>query len=59
MQNVIKSIYEKMIELDDATEIAETFFQIDYSSEWDADKFLNEFNDALDAELEARADACN
>lgn len=59
MKNVMKSIYEKMIELDDAVEIAETFDNMEYSSDWDADTFLHKFEEALEAELEARADSCN
>lgn len=54
MDKVIKSIYDKMIAMNDADEIAETFLEMDYSSEWDADTFLIEFEKALEGELEVR-----
>lgn len=59
MKNVINGIYEKMIKMNDATEIAETFVNMEYNSEWDADTFLNNFENALDDELYAMADACD
>ncbi|MFA9376249.1 MAG: hypothetical protein ACERKZ_05770 [Lachnotalea sp.] len=59
MINVINSIYEKMIQMDDAHEIAETFMAVEYDSNWDADTFLNNFEEVLEAELQARAEACD
>jgi len=55
LERVVKAIRE----MKDSEEIAVTIEEMEYDSDWDSDKCMEEMAEALEAELDARQDMCD